>query len=166
MPRASVPLATRSWSTWRVTVSEPVAPGSRASVSGARVTERPGSPANEPVKVSACAAVLVTVMALEKLAKRAVGTSTSRRGSPPRRATLEGIPPSESASRASICPAPSALGSRPKLWALVMIRLFTWSGVHSGWAWRSSAATPATCGVAIDVPEMAMCRPSRQREPL
>src|SRR2546422_5146673 len=29
------------------------------------------------------------------------------------------------------------------------------STFHVGWAWRVSAATPATCGDAIDVPESA-----------
>ncbi len=28
----------------------------------------------------------------------------------------------------------------------------TWSAVHVGWAWRSSAAAPATCGAAMLVP--------------
>ena len=33
------------------------------------------------------------------------------------------------------------------------IAAFTCSVVHPGWAWRTSAAMPATCGEAIEVPE-------------
>src|SRR2546426_12245172 len=40
------------------------------------------------------------------------------------------------------------------------------AGVSSGCACRSSAATPATSGVAIEVPEMEMCRLSRHLEVL
>src|SRR5690348_5020201 len=64
-----------------------------------------------------------------------------------------------------MCPEPMSNGvaSTPLRWmrrlvlsvcpAVVISADLTSAGVHAGWACRSSAATPATCGLDMDVPD-------------
>src|SRR5262245_27597352 len=41
------------------------------------------------------------------------------------------------------------------------IAAFTWSAVQPGWSWRRAAATPATWGAAMDVPDRATTPPPK-----
>src|SRR5688500_13082129 len=56
------------------------------------------------------------------------------------------------AATASTRPAPSDAISSPIEIAVDTSADLIWSGVQSGWISRRSAAMPATCGAAIDVP--------------
>ena len=57
-------------------------------------------------------------------------------------------------------PAACASGSRQSRrgWPLLMIAALMSSGFHFGCACSTSAATPATCGEAIDVPDSDSCK--------
>src|SRR5580765_2482826 len=68
------------------------------------------------------------------------------------------------AASASMRPAPATNGPTPRSTAVFIRRDFTISGVHSGCSSSMSAATPATCGAAIDVPLSTCVPPPGQHE--
>src|SRR5260221_4943962 len=84
----------------------------------------------------------------------------SRVGAPNERLAVPGMVVARAtvvaAAAAWTSPAPPIRGSYAAIAlaeAVFMIAAFTCSGVHRGCAWMTRAATPATCGVDIDVPD-------------
>src|SRR4249920_598000 len=62
-------------------------------------------------------------------------------------------------------PYPCAVGGSPRSSAVARSVALTSAGVHDGFFCSSSAATAATCGVAMLVPDSATCIASMQVDP-
>gem|GEM_PF-4569502 len=157
MPRfGTVALSTRM-----VTVSPPEPPAGTVSPAGSKTALTPsGRPAaREGVKLCSSGERFMTVTVLET-------SQTSEPRSAKPRLTDAGRARAWTAFAAgrSMRPAPWERSGRSRSSALSMSAALTISGLQSGWSCLRSAAPPATWGVAMEVPEMAVCSSSRHWE--